>query len=109
MGFVDDGLYQVKETSLDFGKIKTAALTMLNNRFSETNRICSRSILFALQFIIFFFVRADLLSFSSNNALLEFLLDSSPGVQEQLRDSRKEVQLTFFQTWHPQLCILYAG
>ena len=42
-----------------------------------------------------FFVRADLLSFSSNNALLEFLLDSSPGVQEQLRDSRKEVQLTF--------------
>ena len=32
-----------------------------------------------------------MLSFSSNNALLEFLLDSSPGVQEQLRDSRKEV------------------
>jgi len=58
--------FKVKETSLDFGKIKTAALTMLNNR-------------------------ADLLSFSSNNALLEFLLDSSPGVQEQLRDSRKEV------------------
>ena len=41
--------------------------------------------------VIIFFVRADLFSFSSNNALLEFLLDSSPGVQEQLRDSRKEV------------------
>jgi len=58
--------FKVKETSLDFGKIATAALTMLNHR-------------------------ADLLSLGSNNALLEFLLDSSPGVQEHLRDSRKEV------------------
>jgi hypothetical protein len=58
--------FKVKETSLDFGKIKTAALTMLSHR-------------------------ADLLSLGSNNALLEFLLDSSPGVQEHLRDSRKEV------------------
>ena len=49
MGLVDDGLYQVKETSLDFGKIKTAALTMLNNRFSKT----VKSNLFSINIICF--------------------------------------------------------
>ena len=58
--------FKVKETSLDFGKIASAARNMFSHR-------------------------ADLLSLSSNNALLEFLLDSSPGVQEHLRDSRKDV------------------
>ena len=58
--------FKVKETTLDFGKIKTAAMNMFSHR-------------------------ADLLSLSGNNALLEFLLDSSPGVHEHLRDSRKDV------------------
>jgi len=58
--------FSVRETSLDFGKIKNAALSLLNHR-------------------------AEILSIGGNNALLEFLLDSSPGVQEHLRDSKKEV------------------
>jgi len=58
--------FKVKETSLNFGKIKTAAMSLLNNR-------------------------SDILSLNSNNALLEFLLDSSPGVQEHLLDSKKDV------------------
>lgn len=58
--------FTVKETSLDFGKIKDSAMKLLNHR-------------------------SEILSMGSNNALLEFLLDSSPGVQEHLRDSKKEV------------------
>merc|ERR1719369_1480096 len=58
--------FKVKETSLDFGKIRNAAMSLLNHR-------------------------SDILSMNGNNALLEFLLDSSPGVQEHLRDSKKDV------------------
>jgi len=58
--------FRVKETSLDFGKIKNAAISLLNHR-------------------------SEILSLNGNNALLEFLLDSSPGVQEHLRDSKKDV------------------
>eukprot|EP00092_Neocalanus_flemingeri_P004451 GFUD01004786.1.p1 GENE.GFUD01004786.1~~GFUD01004786.1.p1 ORF type:complete len:913 (+),score=335.84 GFUD01004786.1:66-2804(+) len=58
--------FKVKETSLNFGKIRTAASTLLNHR-------------------------SDILSLNGNNALLEFLLDSSPGVQEHSRDSKKDV------------------
>ena len=35
--------------------------------------------------------RSDILSLSSNNALLEFVLHSAPGVQEHLLDSKKDV------------------
>jgi len=58
--------FKVKETSLDFGKIRNAAMSLLNHR-------------------------SDILSLNGNNALLEFLLDSSPGVQEHLKDSKKDV------------------
>lgn len=36
-------------------------------------------------------IRSDILSLSSNNALLEFVLHSAPGVQEHLLDSKKDV------------------
>ena len=58
--------FTVKETSLDFSKVKTAAFELLHKRKQ----------LFAL---------------GSNNALLEFLLDGTPQVKEQLLDSRKDV------------------
>ncbi|XP_055640025.1 conserved oligomeric Golgi complex subunit 3 [Toxorhynchites rutilus septentrionalis] len=58
--------FTVKETSLDFSKVKTAAFELLQKRKQ----------LFAL---------------GSNNALLEFLLDGTPQVREQLLDSRKDV------------------
>lgn len=58
--------FQVRETSLDFSKIKTAAMSLFSRRGS-------------------------ILDMSSNNALLEFLLDGTPGVQELLKDSKKEV------------------
>lgn len=57
--------FTVKEYSLDFSKVKTAAFGLLEKR----------SRLFAL----------------SNNALLEFLLESAPRMKEQLIDSRKHV------------------
>lgn len=59
--------FTVKETSLDFSKIKTAAFGLLQKR-------------------------KQLFSLGSNNALLEFLLDgTTPQVKEHLLDSRKDV------------------
>lgn len=58
--------FTVKETSLDFSKVKTAAFGLLQKRRQ----------LFAL---------------GTNNALLEFLLDGTPQVKEHLHDSRKDV------------------
>lgn len=58
--------FTVKETSLDFSKVKTAAFGLLQKRKQ----------LFAL---------------GTNNALLEFLLDGTPQVKEHLHDSRKDV------------------
>lgn len=58
--------FTVKETSLDFSKVKTAAFGLLQKR-------------------------KQLFSMGSNNALLEFLLDGTPQVKEQLLDSRKDV------------------
>ncbi|XP_058823550.1 conserved oligomeric Golgi complex subunit 3 [Topomyia yanbarensis] len=58
--------FTVKETSLDFSKMKTAAFELLQKR-------------------------KQLFSLGSNNALLEFLLDGTPQVKEQLLDSRKDV------------------
>ncbi|XP_011498696.1 PREDICTED: conserved oligomeric Golgi complex subunit 3 [Ceratosolen solmsi marchali] len=57
--------FTVKEYSLDFSKVKTAAFSLLEKR----------SRLFTL----------------SNNALLEFLLEGAPQMKEQLIDSRKHV------------------
>ncbi|XP_014204739.1 conserved oligomeric Golgi complex subunit 3 [Copidosoma floridanum] len=57
--------FTVKEYSLDFSKVKTAAFTLLEKR----------SRLFRL----------------SNNALLEFLLEGAPQIREHLIDSRKHV------------------
>ncbi|KAL7299876.1 hypothetical protein TKK_0007208 [Trichogramma kaykai] len=57
--------FTVKEYSLDFSKVKTAAFGLLEKR----------SRLFTL----------------SNNALLEFLLEGAPQMREQLFDSRKHV------------------
>lgn len=58
--------FTVKEMSLDFSKVKTAAFSLIQKRKQ----------LFAL---------------NVNNALLEFLLEGTPQVKEQLLDSRKEV------------------
>lgn len=58
--------FTMKETSLDFSKVKTAAYELLQKRKQ----------LFAL---------------GTNNALLEFLLDGAPQVKEHLLDSRKDV------------------
>ncbi|KAF7992085.1 hypothetical protein HCN44_001410 [Aphidius gifuensis] len=57
--------FTIKEYSLDFSKVKTAAFGLLEKR----------SRLFAL----------------SNNALLEFLLEGAPRMKEHLIDSRKHV------------------
>lgn len=57
--------FTIKEYSLDFSKVKTAAFGLLEKR----------SRLFTL----------------SNNALLEFLLEGAPQMKEQLIDSRKHV------------------
>lgn len=58
--------FTVKETSLDFSKMKTAAFELIQKR-------------------------SRLFSMGSSNALLEFLLDGTPQVKEQLLDSRKDV------------------
>jgi len=58
--------FTVKETSLDFTKVKSAALTLFNRK-------------------------GEILNLNSSNSLLEFLLEGTPGVQEHLRDSKKEV------------------
>lgn len=56
----------MKEVSLDFSNVKNAAVGLINNR-------------------------SKLFTFSSNNALLEFLLEGTPKVKEYLVDSRKEI------------------
>lgn len=58
--------FTIKETSLDFSKVKTAAFGLLQKR-------------------------NQLFSMGSNNALLEFLLEGTPQIKEHLLDSRKEV------------------
>ncbi|CAG0887918.1 unnamed protein product [Darwinula stevensoni] len=58
--------FAVKETSLDFSKVKTAALGLLQKR-------------------------GQLFTLGSNNAILEFLLEGTPEVHEYLLDSKKEV------------------
>ncbi|KAJ6648482.1 Conserved oligomeric Golgi complex subunit 3 [Pseudolycoriella hygida] len=58
--------FTVKETSLDFSKVKTAAFGLLQKR-------------------------KQLFAIGTNNALLEFLLDGTPQVKEHLHDSRKDV------------------
>ncbi|KAF6213924.1 hypothetical protein GE061_011651 [Apolygus lucorum] len=58
--------FTVKEMALDFSKMKTAAAQLINRR-------------------------TRLFSLSSNNSLLEFLLEGSPEVREQWLDSRKDV------------------
>uniref|UniRef100_A0A6B2EI61 Conserved oligomeric Golgi complex subunit 3 n=1 Tax=Phlebotomus kandelakii TaxID=1109342 RepID=A0A6B2EI61_9DIPT len=56
----------VKKTSLDFSKMKSAAYGLIQKR-------------------------GQLFALGSNNALLEFLLEGTPQVKEQLLDSRKDV------------------
>lgn len=58
--------FTVKELALDFSNVKAAAVGLINNR-------------------------SKLFTFSSNNALLEFLLEGTPRVKEYLIDSRKEI------------------
>lgn len=58
--------FTVKETSLDFSKVKTAAFGLLQKR-------------------------KQMFAIGSNNAILEFLLDGAPSVREHLHDSRKDV------------------
>lgn len=58
--------FTMKETSLDFSKVKTAAYELLQKR-------------------------KQLFSLGTNNALLEFLLEGAPTVKEHLLDSRKDV------------------
>lgn len=58
--------FTVKETSLDFSKVKTAAFGLLQKR-------------------------KQLFTLGSNNALLEFLIEGSPQVRENILDSRKDV------------------
>jgi len=65
--------FLLKETSLDFTKIKRAAMELFNRK-------------------------GEILSMSGNNSLLEFMLEGTPGVHEHLRDSRKEVDRRLKQT-----------
>merc|ERR1712066_773178 len=58
----------VRETGLDFTKLRTAAVSLFTMKRPR-----------------------DLIALNSNNALLEFLLEGSPEVREYCRDSRKEV------------------
>lgn len=58
--------FTMKETSLDFSKVKTAAYEMLQKR-------------------------KQLFSLGTNNSLLEFLLEGTMQVKEHLLDSRKDV------------------
>lgn len=58
--------FTVKETSLDFSKVKTAAFSLLLKR-------------------------KQLFTLGSTNALLEFLLEGTPQVKEHLLDSKKDV------------------
>ncbi|KAJ8871599.1 hypothetical protein PR048_027926 [Dryococelus australis] len=58
--------FTIKEMSLDFTKMKTAAFSLI-------------------------YKRKHLFSLGTNNALLEFLLEGTPQVKERLVDSRKEV------------------
>ncbi|XP_050303587.1 conserved oligomeric Golgi complex subunit 3 [Anthonomus grandis grandis] len=58
--------FTTKELSLDFSNVQKAALGLLHKR-------------------------KQIFSFSSNNALLEFLLEGTPKVKEYLVDSRKEI------------------
>lgn len=58
--------FTVRETSLDFSKTKTAAFSLLQKR-------------------------KQLFAMDSNNALLEFLFESTPQVREHIHDSRKDV------------------
>lgn len=58
--------FTVRETSLDFSKVKTAAFGLLQKR-------------------------KQLFAMGSNNALLEFLLEGTPQVKEHFLDSRKDV------------------
>lgn len=58
--------FTTKEMSLDFSAVQKAAIDLINHR-------------------------RNIFSFSSNNALLEFLLEGTPKVKEYLIDSRKEI------------------
>lgn len=58
--------FTMKEMSLDFSKVKTAAYELLQKR-------------------------RQLFVLGSNNALLEFFLEGTPQVKEQILDSRKDV------------------
>lgn len=58
--------FTVRETSLDLGKVKTAAFGLLQKR-------------------------KQLFTLGSNNALLEFLLEGSTQVRENVLDSRRDV------------------
>lgn len=59
--------FTVRETSLDFSRVKTAAFGLLQKR-------------------------KQMFAIGSNNAILEFLLDTgAPTVREHLHDSRKDV------------------
>lgn len=58
--------FTTKELSLDFSTVQKAAVDLMHNR-------------------------RQIFSFSSNNALLEFLLEGTPKVKEYLVDSRKEI------------------
>ncbi|XP_021945379.1 conserved oligomeric Golgi complex subunit 3 [Folsomia candida] len=64
--------FAVKETSLDFSRMKTAALSLLQKK-------------------------KQVLLMNSNNSLLEFIVDGTPQVKEYFLDSKKEVdkQLKF--------------
>jgi hypothetical protein len=52
--------FSIREMSLDFSKLKTAAMSLLTKR-------------------------GEILSLGSNNALLEFMLDGTPEVKEYCR------------------------
>lgn len=58
--------FTVKEVALDFSTIKTAAVELIEKR-------------------------TNLLTFSSNNALLRFFFESTPRVKEYLTNSKKEI------------------
>ncbi|XP_052216084.1 conserved oligomeric Golgi complex subunit 3-like isoform X2 [Dreissena polymorpha] len=58
--------FSIRETSLDFSKFKDAAYGLVNRR-------------------------SQIFSFSSNNALLQFIVEGTPQVQENFVDSKRDV------------------
>jgi len=76
--------FSVKETSLDFSSVRTAAVSLYKSR-------------------------SNIFHLGSNNALLKFLLDGTPQVKEQMIDSRKDVDWQLKKTCEEFIHLAVSG